>query len=115
MIVLDNETEAEKFFIQEGRHHIGFHLLDPYKRSGSSGHNDSMKDPPILTDVKLVGGWLCTAGVSLVTQERLWSTIPFPIRVSSQARGGGMSGLLLRVTGPTGLSLLEELARHVQP
>lgn len=71
MIVLDNETKAEKFFIQEGRHHIGFHLLDPYKRSGSSGHNDSMKDPPILTDVKLVGGWLCTAGMSLVTQERL--------------------------------------------
>lgn len=53
----------------------------------ASGHNDSMKDPPILTDVKLVGGWLCTAGVSLVTQERLWSTIPFPIRVSSPRHG----------------------------
>lgn len=31
-----------------------------------------------------------------------------------QAHGGGMSGLLLRVTGPTGLSLLEELTGHIQ-
>ena len=71
---------------------------------GSSGHNDSMKDPPpILTDVKLVGGWLCTAGLSLVTQERLWSTIPFPIRVSSPRHvEGGCLGFFSESQAPMG-------------
>lgn len=108
MIVLNN-VEAKKFFTQEGTHHTGFHLLYPYKWLGSSGHNGFMKDPPhILTDIKLVGRWLSTAVVSLVTQERLLSTIPFTIKVSSPRHvEGGMSGLFLTVMGPTGLSLLK--------
>ena len=53
-------NRSREFFIQEGRHHVGFHLLDPYKWLGFSGHNGSMKDPPhVLTDVNwLVDGFL---------------------------------------------------------
>ena len=105
MIVLNNETEAKKLFTQEGTHHVGFHLLYPYKWLGSSGHNGSMKDPPhtILTDVKLVGRWLSTAIVSLVTQERLWSTIPFTIKVSSPRHvEGGCLGFFSESRAPLG-------------